>query len=78
MGSSSSKAGAEMGQGKAERIVNEKGEVLKESESEAAKEGLGSVSEEAAEMARIMERRTECGEVGGPELLQGSMVGDVC
>ncbi|ODH50159.1 hypothetical protein GX48_03715 [Paracoccidioides brasiliensis] len=38
---------------------------------------LSSVSEEAAETAKIMERRTECGEVGGPELLQGSMVGEI-
>ncbi|KKZ63586.1 hypothetical protein EMCG_02123 [[Emmonsia] crescens] len=77
MGSSPSKAGGKMGQGKAERIVDEKGEVLKESESEAAKEGLGSVSEEAADIASIIERRMECGEVGGPELSQGTMVGDI-
>ncbi|EGE85454.1 hypothetical protein RJZ56_006190 [Blastomyces dermatitidis] len=72
MESSSSKAGDEVNGGKAERIVGEEG-----AESKAAKEGLGSVSEEAADVARIMERRTECGEVGGPELLQGSMVGDI-
>ncbi|KLJ13621.1 hypothetical protein EMPG_11457 [Blastomyces silverae] len=72
MESSSSKAGDGVSAEKAERIVDEKG-----AEAKAAKEGLGSVSEEAADEARIMERRTECGEVGGPELLQGSMVGDI-
>ncbi|PGG99536.1 hypothetical protein GX51_06276 [Blastomyces parvus] len=72
MGSSSSKSGDGLSEGKEERVADEKG-----AESTAAKEGLGSVSEEAADMARIMERRTECGEVGGPELLQGSMVGDI-
>ncbi|EEH05949.1 conserved hypothetical protein [Histoplasma capsulatum G186AR] len=77
MESSSSKAGAGIGEGKAGRIADEKIEAVKGSESEAAKEGLGSVSEEAAELARIMERRTECGEVGEPELSQGSMVGDI-
>ncbi|QSS66075.1 30S ribosomal protein S7 [Histoplasma capsulatum] len=77
MESSSSKAGAGIGEGKAGRIADEKIEAVKRSESEAAKEGLGSVSEEAAELARIMERRTECGEVGEPELSQGSMVGDI-
>ncbi|EEP81700.1 predicted protein [Uncinocarpus reesii 1704] len=36
---------------------------------------LSSVSEEAAETARILEKR--CGEVGGPELEQGTPVGEI-
>ncbi|KAK2732657.1 hypothetical protein FQN57_002587 [Myotisia sp. PD_48] len=39
-------------------------------------EKLANVSEEAAETAKIMERK-ECGEVGGPELEQGSPVADI-
>ncbi|OJD17155.1 hypothetical protein AJ78_02749 [Emergomyces pasteurianus Ep9510] len=85
MGSSSSRAGAEKDEGKTNRNGDAKVEAIKESESEAeaeaeaeaAKGGLGSVSEEAAEIAKIMAQRKECGEVGGPELLQGSMVGDI-
>ncbi|EER41853.1 30S ribosomal protein S7 [Histoplasma capsulatum H143] len=43
MESSSSKAGAGIGEGKAGRIADEKIEAVKGSESEAAKEGLGSI-----------------------------------
>ncbi|OAX81446.1 hypothetical protein ACJ72_04217 [Emergomyces africanus] len=79
MGSSSSKADAEMGEGKIKRDADAKDGLVNEAEAEAeaAKVGLGSVSEEAAEMARIMAQGKECGEVGGPELLQGSMIGDI-
>ncbi|EEH35933.1 hypothetical protein PAAG_00256 [Paracoccidioides lutzii Pb01] len=66
-GKGKGKGGKGEGKGRGEEVVERQ-----ESGSE-----LGSVSEEAAEMAKIMERRTECGEVGGPELLQGSMVGDI-
>ncbi|PGH16802.1 hypothetical protein AJ79_01446 [Helicocarpus griseus UAMH5409] len=63
--------------GEPRKIVDEKGEVVAEG---SAKDALGHVSEEAAEMAEIMGRgrdKAECGEVGGPELQQGSMVGDI-
>ncbi|KAK2765769.1 hypothetical protein FQN53_006837 [Emmonsiellopsis sp. PD_33] len=65
--------------GKGEGEGEDKGGVKEEEgvglEGEGA--GLGPVSEEAAELAKIMAKRSECGEVGAPELTHGSMVGDI-